>query len=44
MDFDKLTARYRQFGGMRLIWQYAKIGVLPVVVKAFVKCGKKTIV
>ena len=38
MDFRKLTTRYNQFGGMRLIWEYEKVGVLPVVVKGFVKC------
>lgn len=24
-DFDRLIARFRQFGGMRLVWQYAKM-------------------
>lgn len=33
MDFKKLIARYRQFGGTKLVWEYAKLGVLPVVVK-----------
>lgn len=37
MDFQKLTSRFKQFGGVRLVWQYAKLGVLPVVVKSFVR-------
>ena len=27
-DFDKLRTRLRQFGGWRLVWQYARMGVL----------------
>ncbi len=27
-DFDKFNARFRQFGGWRLVWQYARMGVL----------------
>ncbi len=38
MDFDKLTTRYRQFGGLRLVWQYTKLGVFPVVIKGVVRC------
>ena len=38
MDFDKLTTRYKQFGGLRLVWQYAKLGVIPVVIKGVVIC------
>lgn len=38
MDFKKLTTRYHQFGGIRLVWQYTKLGVLPVVVKGFFRC------
>lgn len=38
MDFHKLISRYRQFGGLRLVWQYAKLGLLPVVIKGFVRC------
>ena len=37
MDFKKLTTRYQQFGGMRLVWQYAKLGLLPVLVTSFVR-------
>ena len=38
MDFHKLTTRFRQFGGLRLVWQYAKLGVLWGGVKAFFRC------
>ncbi len=38
MDFTKLITRFQQFGGMRIVWQYAKLGVLPVVVSGFVRC------
>ncbi len=41
MDFHKLTSRFRQFGGMRLVLQYAKLGALPAVVKGFVRCVVK---
>ena len=41
MDFRKLVTRYKQFGGHCLVWQYAKLGVLPVVVKGVLKCVKK---
>lgn len=38
-DFDRLITRFRQFGGMRLVWQYAKIGVLWIGIKEIVKCA-----
>ena len=38
MDFHKLTTRFKQFGGVRLVWQYTKLGVLPVVVQEFFRC------
>ncbi len=38
MDYRSLTTRFCQFGGTRLIWQYAKLGVLPIVVKGFIRC------
>ena len=41
MDFQKLTSRYKQFGGLRLVWQYTKLGVLPVVIKGVVRCVVK---
>ena len=28
VDFDRLIARFRQFGGWRLVWQYVRMGVL----------------
>ena len=34
MDFQKLITRYRQFGGFRLIREYAKLGALWPAVKA----------
>lgn len=41
MDFYKLTSRYKQFGGLQLVLQYAKLGVFPVVVKSVVRCMVK---
>lgn len=41
MDFHKLANRYKQFGGLRLVWQYAKLGVLLGVVRSFVSCVVK---
>lgn len=41
MDLRKLKERYKQFGGIRLVWQYAKLGVLPVVVKGLLRCVVK---
>jgi len=38
MDFKKLITRFRQFGGMRLVWQYAKLDALWPAVKAGVRC------
>lgn len=34
MDFNKLTSRYRQFGGIRLVIEYAKLGALMPAAKA----------
>ena len=33
MDFQKLITRYKQFGGAKLAWQYAKLGAMPIVLK-----------
>ena len=33
MDFHKLITRYKQFGGAKLVWQYAKLGAVPTVLK-----------
>ncbi len=41
MDFHKLTMRFRQFGGFRLVWQSVKLGVLWGGVKAFFRCLMK---
>lgn len=38
MDFHKLISRYKQFGGLRLVWEYAKLGALWPAVKAGVRC------
>ena len=40
-DLDRLIVRFRQFGGMRLVWEYAKMGVLWVGVKEVVRCAIK---
>ena len=42
-DFTKLTTRYFQFGGLSLVWEYAKLGVIPVVVKSLVRCALKRV-
>lgn len=41
MDFKKLITRYRQFGGIRLVREYAKLGALWPAVKAGVRCMVK---
>lgn len=38
-DFDRLIARFWEFGGWRLVWQYAKMGVLWVAVKELIRCA-----
>ncbi len=38
MDFHKLISRYRHFGGLRLVWQYTKLRVTPVVINGVVRC------
>lgn len=38
MDFYKLLTRYKQFGGLQLVWEYAKLGILQVAVKSFFCC------
>jgi len=38
MDLQKLITRYKQFGGAKLVWQYAKLGALWPSVKAGVRC------
>ncbi len=37
-DFDRLLIRYRQFGGWRLICQYARMGVLHTAAVALARC------
>ena len=38
-DLDRLIARWREFGGWRLVWQYAKMGVLWIGVKEIIRCA-----
>lgn len=38
MDLKILNTRFRQFGGIRLVWEYARLGVLWGGVKTFYKC------
>lgn len=33
MDFQKFITRHKQFGGAKLVWQYAKLGAVPTVLK-----------
>lgn len=37
-DFNILKRRFREFGGWRLVKEYAKLGIVPVVVKTFCRC------
>ena len=37
-DFDRLLIRFHQFGGWRLVCQYARMGVLPTAAAALVRC------
>ncbi len=37
-DFDRFLPRYRQFGGWRLVGQYARMGVLGTAVMAVLRC------
>ena len=38
MEYHKLISRYKQFGGFRLVVEYAKQGVLFSAIKAGIKC------
>lgn len=38
-DFDRLRARFRQFGGWRLVRQYARMGVLGAGLWRIVRCA-----
>lgn len=40
-DFDRLRIRFKQFGGWRLIMQYAKMGVLWIGIKEIIRCAIK---
>ena len=39
IDFDKFLERFHQFGGWRLVWQYARMGVLWTGVVTLVRCA-----
>lgn len=39
VDFDRLVVRFRQFGGWRLVVQYARMGVLWIGVKEIIRCA-----
>lgn len=39
MDFHKLICRFKQFCGMRLVWQYAKLGVDALAPYVFLRIG-----
>ena len=41
LDFDRLRSRFAQFGGWRLVWQYARMGVLWTGVWALMRCALK---
>ena len=38
IDFDRLKARGRQFGGCKLAWEYTKLGLAWVIAKQTTKC------
>lgn len=38
MDYHKLITRYKQFGGLRLVREYARLGVLWPIIKTFIRC------
>lgn len=39
IDFDRFKLRLRQFGGCRLVWQYARMGVLWTGLLALIRCA-----
>lgn len=41
LDFDRLRSRFAQFGGWRLVWQYARMGVLWTGIMALIRCALK---
>lgn len=38
MEFNKLTTRFKQFGGLRLVREYGKLGALRVAVRGYFRC------
>lgn len=41
MDYRKLLNRYKQFGGVKLVWEYFRHGVLGTVVQELLRCMVK---
>lgn len=41
MDFHKLISRYQQFGGTRLVIEYARLGALRPAIRAGIRCVVK---
>ena len=39
IDFDRFKKRFHQFGGWRLIWQYARMGVLWTGICTLIRCA-----
>lgn len=37
LDLSILKRRFREFGGWRLVKEYARLGLIPVIVKSFYK-------
>lgn len=38
MDFHKLMSRYKQFGGLKLVIEYAKLSAVGAVGKGILRC------
>lgn len=38
LDLSILQRRFREFGGWRLVKEYAGLGLVPVIAKNFCKC------
>lgn len=38
MEYRKLRQRYRQFGGLRLVREYSKLGLIPKITLSFFRC------
>ena len=38
MSFRKLNSRFKEFGGSRLAREYARLGLIPLIVRSFFRC------